>query len=57
MNKVIGDVDGPTAELPDSTSPAVAGSGPGGVPNTLIQVLHERGVPGPSVVSDDCGAM
>ncbi|MFJ8545615.1 CoA transferase subunit A [Streptomyces sp. NPDC093586] len=57
MDKVVATAAGAVADVPDGASLAVGGFGLSGVPNVLIQALHERGVGGLSVVSNNCGAM
>ncbi|MFF9402190.1 CoA transferase subunit A [Streptomyces sp. NPDC014744] len=57
MDKVVATAVEATADVPDGASLAVGGFGLSGVPNVLIQALHERGVSGLSVVSNNCGAM
>jgi 3-oxoacid CoA-transferase subunit A len=57
MDKVVATAAEAVADVPDGASLAVGGFGLSGVPNVLIQALHERGVSGLSVVSNNCGAM
>ncbi|OKJ38989.1 CoA transferase subunit A [Streptomyces sp. CB01580] len=57
MDKVVATAVEATADVPDGASLAVGGFGLSGVPNVLIQALHERGVSSLSVVSNNCGAM
>ena len=57
MDKVVATAAEAVADVPDGASLAVGGFGLNGVPNVLIQALHERGVSGLSVVSNNCGAM
>ncbi|KUN03280.1 succinyl-CoA--3-ketoacid-CoA transferase [Streptomyces yokosukanensis] len=57
MDKVVATAGEAVADVADGASLAVGGFGLSGVPNVLIQALHERGVGGLSVVSNNCGAM
>ncbi|MFD7999541.1 CoA transferase subunit A [Streptomyces mirabilis] len=57
MDKVIATAAQAVADVPDGASLAVGGFGLSGVPNVLIEALHERGVGALSVVSNNCGAM
>ncbi|MER6263549.1 CoA transferase subunit A [Streptomyces sp900105245] len=57
MDKVVATAPAAVADVPDGASLAVGGFGLSGVPNVLIQALHERGVGGLGVVSNNCGAM
>ncbi|WP_333764118.1 CoA transferase subunit A [Streptomyces sp. IBSBF 2390] len=57
MDKVVATAPAAVADVPDGASLAVGGFGLSGVPNVLIQALHERGVRGLGVVSNNCGAM
>ncbi|WNM31567.1 CoA transferase subunit A [Streptomyces sp. Li-HN-5-11] len=57
MDKVVATAAEAVADVPDGASLAVGGFGLSGVPNVLIQALHERGISGLSVVSNNCGAM
>ncbi|MYR42596.1 CoA transferase subunit A [Streptomyces sp. SID5910] len=57
MDKVVATAGEAVADVPDGASLAVGGFGLSGVPNVLIGALHERGVGGLSVVSNNCGAM
>ena len=57
MDKVVATAGEAVADVPDGASLAVGGFGLSGVPNVLIEALHERGVGGLSVVSNNCGAM
>ncbi|MDN5384227.1 CoA transferase subunit A [Streptomyces sp. LB8] len=57
MDKVAATAREAVADVPDGASLAVGGFGLGGVPNVLIQALYERGVGGPSVVSNNRGAL
>ncbi|MFJ6658117.1 CoA transferase subunit A [Streptomyces sp. NPDC091377] len=56
MDKVVASAAAAVADVPDGASLAVGGFGLSGVPNVLIQALHERGTRGLSVVSNNCGA-
>ncbi|MFD7975597.1 CoA transferase subunit A [Streptomyces sp. NPDC059071] len=57
MDKVVATAAEAVADVPDGASLAVGGFGLSGVPNALIQAVHERGVGGLRVVSNNCGAM
>ncbi|MGC9376491.1 CoA transferase subunit A [Streptomyces sp. MH13] len=57
MDKVVATAAEAVADVPEGASLAVGGFGLSGVPNVLIQALHERGTGGLSVVSNNCGAM
>ena len=57
MDKVFASAAEALADVPDGASLAVGGFGLSGVPNVLIQALHERGVGALSVVSNNCGAL
>ncbi|MFC9283826.1 CoA transferase subunit A [Streptomyces collinus] len=57
MDKVVATAAQAVADVPDGASLAVGGFGLSGVPNVLIQALHERGTSRLSVVSNNCGAM
>ncbi|MFB7499296.1 CoA transferase subunit A [Streptomyces sp. NPDC056161] len=57
MDKVVATALEAVADVPDGASLAVGGFGLSGVPNVLIEALHERGVSGLAVVSNNCGAM
>ncbi|MCS0603635.1 CoA transferase subunit A [Streptomyces sp. LP11] len=57
MDKVVTSAALAVADVPDGASIAVGGFGLSGVPNVLIAALHERGVTGLGVVSNNCGAM
>ncbi|MGW3254334.1 CoA transferase subunit A [Streptomyces fungicidicus] len=57
MDKVFASAAEALADVPDGASLAVGGFGLSGVPNVLIQALHERGIGGLSVVSNNCGAL
>ncbi|MFF4755834.1 CoA transferase subunit A [Streptomyces sp. NPDC002514] len=57
MDKVVATALEAVADVPDGASLVVGGFGLSGVPNVLIEALHERGVSGLAVVSNNCGAM
>ncbi|GAA3504807.1 CoA transferase subunit A [Streptomyces prasinosporus] len=57
MDKVVASAADAVADVPDGASLAVGGFGLSGVPDVLIRALHERGVGGLSVVSNNCGAL
>ncbi|WP_081238448.1 CoA transferase subunit A [Streptomyces viridosporus] len=57
MDKVVASAGEAVADVPDGASLAVGGFGLSGVPDVLIRALHERGVGGLSVVSNNCGAL
>ncbi|NNN29126.1 CoA transferase subunit A [Streptomyces sp. S3(2020)] len=57
MDKVIASAAEAVADLPDGASLAVGGFGLSGVPDVLIRAVHDLGVLGLSVVSNNCGAM
>ncbi|ACY97909.1 MULTISPECIES: CoA transferase subunit A [Thermomonospora] len=57
MDKVVATAREAVADIGDGASVAVGGFGLSGVPNVLIEALHERGVRGLHVVSNNCGAM
>ncbi|MYS24283.1 3-oxoacid CoA-transferase subunit A [Streptomyces sp. DvalAA-14] len=57
MDKVVAGAAQAVADVCDGASFAVGGFGLAGVPNVLIQAVHDRGVSGLSVVSNNCGAM
>ncbi|MEV7282238.1 CoA transferase subunit A [Streptomyces sp. NPDC093111] len=57
MDKVVATAAEAVADVPDGATLAVGGFGLSGVPNVLIQALHERGVGRIGVVSNNCGAM
>ncbi|WP_329459043.1 CoA transferase subunit A [Streptomyces sp. NBC_01497] len=57
MDKVVATAAQAVADVHDGASFAVGGFGLGGVPDTLIQAVRDRGVCGLSVVSNNCGAM
>ncbi|MFD7814733.1 CoA transferase subunit A [Streptomyces sp. NPDC059785] len=55
MNKVITSAREAVAGIGDGASLAVGGFGLCGIPTVLIEALHERGVGGLEVVSNNCG--
>ncbi|WP_106401000.1 CoA transferase subunit A [Actinocorallia populi] len=55
MDKVVASAAEAVADIPGGSSLAVGGFGLSGVPNALIEALHEAGVKGLSVVSNNCG--
>ncbi|MFE2431131.1 CoA transferase subunit A [Streptomyces sp. NPDC059373] len=57
MDKVVASAAEAVADVHDGASIAVGGFGLSGVPNTLIDAVHVKGVSGLSVVSNNCGAM
>ncbi|MCX2182818.1 CoA transferase subunit A [Streptomyces sp. SKN60] len=57
MDKVVTSAAEAVADVPDGATLAVGGFGLSGVPTTLIQALHARGVGGLGVVSNNCGAL
>jgi 3-oxoacid CoA-transferase subunit A len=57
MDKVVATAAEAVADVHDGASIAVGGFGLSGVPNTLIDAVHAKGVSGLSVVSNNCGAM
>ncbi|RLK58235.1 CoA transferase subunit A [Actinokineospora cianjurensis] len=57
MDKVIGSAKEAVADIGDGASLAVGGFGLSGVPNALIEAVHEAGVGGLHVVSNNCGAL
>jgi 3-oxoacid CoA-transferase subunit A len=57
MDKVVASAEEAVADVHDGASIAVGGFGLSGVPNTLIDAVHDKGVSGLSVVSNNCGAM
>ena len=57
MDKVVATALEAVADVPDGATLAVGGFGLSGVPNALIQALHERGVRDLGIVSNNCGAM
>ncbi|MFD7678419.1 CoA transferase subunit A [Streptomyces sp. NPDC060187] len=57
MDKVVATAPEAVADVPDGATLAVGGFGLSGVPNVLIEALHERGVRELGVVSNNCGAM
>ncbi|WP_066946047.1 CoA transferase subunit A [Streptomyces lushanensis] len=57
MDKVVASAAEAVADIPDGASIAVGGFGLAGVPDTLIGAVHDKGVSGLRVVSNNCGAM
>lgn len=57
MDKVIATAAQAVAGIPEGASLAVGGFGLSGVPNVLIKAVHELGVGGLRVVSNNCGAL
>ena len=57
MDKVVASAAEAVGDVPDGASLAVGGFGLSGVPDVLIQALHDKGVRRLSVVSNNCGAM
>ncbi|MCS0637422.1 CoA transferase subunit A [Streptomyces sp. LP05-1] len=57
MDKVVASAAFAVADVPDGASIAVGGFGLSGVPGGLIEALHDRGVTGLGVVSNNCGAL
>ena len=55
MDKVVASAAEAVADIGDGASLAVGGFGLCGVPSVLIAALHDRGVGGLSVVSNNCG--
>ncbi|WP_371572963.1 CoA transferase subunit A [Streptomyces sp. NBC_01314] len=56
MDKVVASAAEAVADVPDGASLAVGGFGLSGIPGALIQALHDHGVTGLDVVSNNCGA-
>ncbi|HKR48921.1 MAG TPA: CoA transferase subunit A [Pseudonocardiaceae bacterium] len=56
-NKVVASAAEALADVHDSATLAVGGFGLSGVPSTLIQAVHDAGVSGLAVVSNNCGAL
>ncbi|MDW4905614.1 CoA transferase subunit A [Streptomyces sp. ADMS] len=56
MDKVVASAAEAVADVPDEASLAVGGFGLSGIPGALIQALHDAGVTGLDVVSNNCGA-
>jgi 3-oxoacid CoA-transferase subunit A len=54
-DKVVATAGEALADVRDGASFAVGGFGLSGIPNVLIQALHDTGVSGISVVSNNCG--
>ncbi|MFJ4846864.1 MULTISPECIES: CoA transferase subunit A [unclassified Streptomyces] len=57
MDKVVASAAEAVADVHDGASLAVGGFGLSGVPNTLIQAVHDAGTGGLAVVSNNCGAL
>ncbi|WP_016905843.1 CoA transferase subunit A [Streptomyces xiaopingdaonensis] len=57
MDKTASSAAAAVRDVPSGASLAVGGFGLTGVPNVLIDALHERGVDGLHVVSNNCGAL
>ncbi|NLU69198.1 CoA transferase subunit A [Streptomyces sp. HNM0574] len=57
MDKVVATAGEAVADVPDGASFAVGGFGLSGVPDVLIQAVHDAGPTGLSVVSNNCGAL
>lgn len=57
MNKAVSTASEAVADIPDGATLAVGGFGLSGVPDVLIQAVHDRGVTGLGVVSNNCGAL
>jgi 3-oxoacid CoA-transferase subunit A len=55
MDKVHPSAEAAVRDIPDGASLAVGGFGLSGVPDTLIQAVHGRGVGDLTVVSNNCG--
>ncbi|KFU76656.1 3-oxoacid CoA-transferase subunit A [Amycolatopsis lurida] len=55
MNKLVATAAQAVADLPDGASIAVGGFGLCGVPQTLIRAVHDTGVSGLRLVSNNCG--
>jgi 3-oxoacid CoA-transferase subunit A len=55
LDKVVGSAQEAVADIPSGASLAVGGFGLCGIPMVLIQALHDAGVDGLSVVSNNCG--
>ncbi|CRK60944.1 Succinyl-CoA:3-ketoacid-coenzyme A transferase subunit A [Alloactinosynnema sp. L-07] len=55
MDKVVRSAADAVADIPDNASLAVGGFGLCGIPSVLIQALHETGVTGLDVASNNCG--
>jgi 3-oxoacid CoA-transferase subunit A len=55
MDKVVPSAAEAVADLGDGASVAVGGFGLCGIPSVLIQAVHDRGVRGLEVVSNNCG--
>ncbi|WP_411122467.1 CoA transferase subunit A [Streptomyces sp. x-19] len=57
MDKVVGSAAEAVADVRDGASLAVGGFGLSGVPEVLLNAVHETGVGGLRVVSNNCGAL
>jgi 3-oxoacid CoA-transferase subunit A len=55
MDKTVGSVEEAVADIRDGASLAVGGFGLNGIPHNLIRALHDHGVNGLHVVSNNCG--
>ncbi|MFD4420409.1 CoA transferase subunit A [Agromyces sp. NPDC058484] len=55
LDKVVGSAQEAVADIPAGASLAVGGFGLCGIPMVLIRALHDAGVDGLSVVSNNCG--
>jgi len=55
MDKVVSSAAEAVADIPDGAKLSVGGFGLCGIPSTVINALHERGVSDLSVVSNNCG--
>ncbi|WP_436493188.1 CoA transferase subunit A [Actinokineospora sp. HUAS TT18] len=55
MDKVVRSAADAVADIPDNASLAVGGFGLCGIPSVLIQALHDAGVSGLDVASNNCG--
>ncbi|MFF3850002.1 CoA transferase subunit A [Streptomyces sp. NPDC002328] len=56
MDKMVASAAEAVADVPDGASLAVGGFGLSGIPGALIQALHDAGITGLDVVSNNCGA-
>ncbi|GAA2688438.1 CoA transferase subunit A [Streptomyces lunalinharesii] len=57
MDKVVGSAAEAVADVRDGASLAVGGFGLSGVPDVLLRAVHDAGVGGLGVVSNNCGAL
>ncbi len=55
LDKVVGSAQEAVADIPSGATLAVGGFGLCGIPMVLIRALHDAGVDGLSVVSNNCG--